>query len=210
MVSLITVGKATSPKGEPWQRRRPTPYYIVVGVLAVVALVAWIVVWPESPPGPSTDCGQPPAGPSVPEQWVKASREQMLKVEPSALADVRVRVLNANGADQQAGRVSNELNGLGFRSTADNDSVYAEHKMPCFAQIRFGPSGQAQASSVWLTAPCAELIRDERDDDSVDLALGTGFHTLNHDASSRSVLQALRKGDPVDPNTVNALHTATC
>ncbi|MGL6235664.1 MAG: envelope integrity protein Cei [Segniliparus sp.] len=210
MVSLITAGSATNPKGEPWPLRRPTPYYIVVGVLAVAALIAWIVVWPKSESGPSTDCGQPPAGENVPAQWVKASREQMLKAEPAALADVRVRVLNANGADQQASRVSGELNGLGFRSTADNDSVYTEHKMSCFAQIRFGPSGQKQAASVWLTVPCAELIRDERDNDSIDLALGTGFHTLNHNASSRSVLQALRKGDPVDPNTISALHTPTC
>ncbi|EFV14516.1 envelope integrity protein Cei [Segniliparus rugosus] len=210
MVSLITVGSATNPKGEPWPHRRPTPYYIVVGLLAAVAVVAWIIVWPKSESGPSTDCGHPPSGENTPAQWIKASREQLLRVEPSALADVRVRVLNANGADQQASRVSSELNGLGFRSTADNDSVYAEHKMSCFAQIRFGPSGQQQAAAVWLTAPCAELIRDERDNSTVDLALGTGFHTLNHNASARSVLQALRKGDPVDPNAISALHTPSC
>jgi hypothetical protein len=134
----------------------------------------------------------------------------MLKVEPAALADVNVRVLNANGADQQAAHSAAELNGLGFHSTADNDSVYATHKMPCFAQIRFGPAGERQASSVWLTAPCAELIRDERQDDSVDLALGTGFQSLSRDPSTRSALQALRKGDPVDENTIRALHTSNC
>ena len=51
--------------------------------------------------------------------------------------------------------------------------------MVCIGQLRFGPAGQGAASTVALVVPCTELVRDERGDDTVDVAVGTAFRDVN-------------------------------
>ena len=54
----------------------------------------------------------------------------------------------------------------GYASAPDvqvgNDPVYVDQNMQCHGQIRFGANGLAAASALWLVAPCAELIEDQR------------------------------------------------
>jgi hypothetical protein len=65
---------------------------------------------------------------------------------------------------------------------------------------------------VWLVAPCTELFRDDRADDSVDLALGTDFTTLAHSDDIETVLATLRPDatEESDPALVSKIHSNSC
>jgi hypothetical protein len=106
---------------------------------------------------------------------------------------VRVHVLNAGGQRGQANLVAAQLADLGFGEAAppDNDPFYPQENMECFGQVRFGPAGEAAASTVALVVPCAELVRDGRPDDSVDVAVGTAFGDLNPGRAQRDALDEL-------------------
>ena len=120
----------------------------------------------------------------------------MINVAPAKLADTKIRVLNASGRGGQAAEIAGALKDLGFaQPTAANDPIYANTRLNCQGQIRFGDAGQAGAAAVWLVAPCTELYRDDRTDDSVDLALGTDFSALAHSDDIEAVLAGLRPGD---------------
>ena len=113
----------------------------------------------------------------------------MTDVTPAKLADAKIRVLNASGQGGQAAEVAGELRDLGFAEpAATNDTVYANTRLECQGQIRFGPSGRAAAAAVWLVAPCTELFQDQRADDTVDLAIGTQFGELTHSDDIDAVL----------------------
>ena len=104
----------------------------------------------------------------------------MIDVTPAKLADTKIEVLNASGQGGQAAEVAGALRDLGFAEpTAANDTVYANTRLDCLGQIRFGPAGRAAAAAVWLVAPCTELFQDQRTDDTVDLAIGTEFTELS-------------------------------
>jgi hypothetical protein len=137
----------------------------------------------------------------------------MINVAPAKLADTKVRVLNASGRGGQAADVSGGLRDLGFaQPTAANDPVYAQTRLTCQGQIRFGEAGQAAAAAVWLVAPCTELFKDDRADDSVDLALGTDFSALAHSDDIDAVLAGLRpeSTDQSDPALLAKIHNSTC
>ena len=105
------------------------------------------------------------------------------------------------------------LKDLGFaQPTAANDPIYANTRLNCQGQIRFGEAGQAGAAAVWLVAPCAELYRDDRSDDSVDLVLGTEFGALAHSDDIAAVLAGLRPGDtePADSALLAKIHAGNC
>ena len=67
----------------------------------------------------------------------------MTDVAPAKLADAKVRVLNASGQGGQAATVAGGLRDVGFgQPTAENDPVYANTKLVCQGQIRFGGPGR--------------------------------------------------------------------
>jgi len=136
----------------------------------------------------------------------------MTNVAPARLADTKIRVLNASGRGGQAADVANALHDLGFaQPTAANDPIYEGTRLTCQGQIRFGEAGQAAAAAVWLVAPCTELFRDDRGDDSVDLALGTDFTALAHSDDINAVLAGLRPGaEPADPALLTKVHSSSC
>jgi hypothetical protein len=104
--------------------------------------------------------------------------------------------------------------------------------MTCMGQLRFGKAGQGAASTVALLVPCAELVRDARGDDTIDVAVGTGFPDINPGRAARDALDQLGashsgttgsgNADPaagnapppatpiVDPGTLAAAREATC
>jgi hypothetical protein len=216
VVAQITEGTAFDKHGRPFRRRNARPAIALLVVLLVASAVVWtIALTRPAEVHEATVCNPPPeqADPSQPHLGSAVSRSTMINVAPAKLADAKVRVLNASGRGGQAADVSGGLRDLGFaQPTAANDPVYEKTRLNCQGQIRFGEAGQAAAAAVWLVAPCAELYRDDRSDDSVDLAIGTEFGALAHSDDITAVLAGLRPGntEPADPALLAKIHAGTC
>ncbi|MGA9870220.1 MAG: envelope integrity protein Cei [Rhodococcus sp. (in: high G+C Gram-positive bacteria)] len=226
MVSLITEGSSTDDRGRPFRRRRALPILIVLLVLALLGVVTWIRVFTGGETVTATvECNEPTTSPAsdgtVPAPLgERIDRSALLDAEPAALSATKVRVYNANGERGQAATVAADLSEYGFASAPDvqvgNDPVYLDQNMQCQGQIRFGANGVAAASAVWLVAPCAELIQDGRPDDTVDLALGTYFQSLQPNTDAESVLQSLAgvtpgsTPAPLDIDLLEAARSARC
>ena len=135
-------------------------------------------------------CPPPAAGPVPGEVLPAGALANVAPVPPSA---VKVRVLNAGGQRGQANLVAAQLGDFGFAQAAPptNDPLYPDGDMVCTGQLRFGQAGQGAASTVALLVPCAELVRDERADDTVDVAVGTAFGDVNPGRAVRDVLDQL-------------------
>jgi len=214
----ITEGTAFDKRGRPFRRRNFLPGILLFVALAVVTLTVWVMALNQpvevreatvcNPPPPAAD----PTAPA-PQLGEQISRSTMTEVTPARLTDAKIRVLNASGQGGQAAEVAGELRDLGFAEpAAANDTVYANARLQCQGQIRFGPSGRAAAAAVWLVAPCTELFQDQRSDDTVDLAIGTEFAELTHSDDIDAVLASLRPDatQAADPTLLKRIHTGAC
>ena len=218
MVVQITEGTAFDKRGRPFRRRNYLPGILLFVVLAVVSLVVWVMALSRPPDvREATVCNPPPlaadASAPAPQLGQQVSRETMMDVTPAKLADAKIRVLNASGQGGQAGEIAGELRDLGFAEpAAANDTLYVTARLQCQGQIRFGPAGRAAAAAVWLVAPCTELYQDQRNDDTVDLAIGTEFTELAHTDDIDAVLASLRPDatQAADPSLLQKIHTGTC
>lgn len=218
MVAQITEGTAFDKRGRPFRRRNYLPGILLFAALAVVTLLVWVTAL--SRPADVHEAAvcnapPPPADPTAtaPQLGEQVSRATMTDVSPAKLADAKIRVLNASGQGGQAAEVATELRDLGFAEpAATNDTVYANTRLDCQGQIRFGPSGRAAAAAVWLVAPCTELFQDQRSDNTVDLAIGTQFGQLTHSDDIDAVLASLRPDatQPADPTLLKKIHTGAC
>lgn len=215
VVTYITEGNSYDKYGRPFRRRNYLPGIMTIAALLVITTALWAlaITRPQTlaqtpacnPPLP-TDSDTPSLGQPVPP-------EKMAEITPAALTNVPLQVLNASGRGGQAGTIAETLHDLGFtQPTAANDPLYAGTRLTCQGHIRFGPQGLAQAATVWLIAPCAELYQDNRTDNSVDLALGTAFTTIASSNDIDTVLASLRSNPPapVDPALVSTIHNRTC
>ena len=216
MVAQITEGTAFDKHGRPFRRRNARPAIVLLVVLVVASAVVWTIALTRAPEvHEATVCNPPPeqTDPGAPHLGTPVSRSTMVNVAPAKLTDAKVRVLNASGRGGQAADIAGALKELGLaQPVAANDPIYAHGKLNCQGQIRFGDAGQAGAAAVWLVAPCTELFRDDRTDDSVDLVLGTEFSALAHSDDISSVLNGLRPGstEPADPTLLAKIHSGTC
>jgi hypothetical protein len=215
VVAQITEGTAFDRHGRPFRRRNARPAFVLLVVLLVASAVVWTIALTRPPEVPQAAvCNPPPpqADPAQPHLGTPVSRSTMINVAPAKLADAKIRVLNASGRGGQAADIAGALKDLGFaQPTAANDPIYAHTRLNCQGQIRFGDAGQAGAAAVWLVAPCTELYRDDRTDDSVDLVLGTDFSALTHSDDIDAVLTGLRPGaEPADPALLSKIHANTC
>jgi hypothetical protein len=216
VVTQITQGTAFDNHGRPFRRRntRPAVYALVFFMVATVVL--WVIALTRPSEVHEVAVCNPPPGPTDPDQpglGTQFSRTEMASVTPAKLTETKIRVLNASGRAGQAADVAGALRDLGFaQPTAANDPVYGGTRLECQGQIRFGTAGQATAATVWLVAPCTELFRDDRTDDSVDLAVGTEFTTLTHSDDIDSALAGLRPDTtgPPDPGLISKIHSGTC
>ena len=102
-------------------------------------------------------------------------------------------MLNAGGQRGQANLVAAQFSDFGFAQAGApaNDKFFPDGDMTCTGQVRFGQAGQGAASTVALLVPCAELVRDGRTDDTVDVAVGTAFGDINPDRAVRDALDQL-------------------
>jgi hypothetical protein len=216
VVAQITEGTAFDKHGRPFRRRNARPAIALLVVLLVASAVVWtIALTRPAEVHEATVCNAPPEqpDPAQPHLGTLVSRSTMVNVAPAKLADAKVRVLNASGRGGQAADVAGALRDLGFaQPAAANDPVYVKTRLNCQGQIRFGEAGQAGAAAVWLVAPCAELYRDDRTDDSVDLAIGTEFGALAHSDDISAVLAGLRPGatEPADSALLSKIHAGNC
>ena len=216
VVALITDGTSLDKDGQPFQRRNYRPALIALGVLAAVTAVVWGVVLTRPVTVVDTATCNPPPTPSdatAPTLGQRVSGSVLIDVAPAKLAETNIRVLNASGQGGQAGEVAGALRDLGFAApTAANDPIYAGTRLACQGQIRFGESGKADAAAAWLVAPCVELYRDDREDDSVDLVIGTDFTSLANSDDIAAVLSGLRPGavEPAESALLRKIHNDTC
>jgi hypothetical protein len=185
--------------GQRYRKRRPLPAFLLILVLGIAATVVWLrVMSADNEVTGAAHCDPPstrptvPAGQPVPTLGKPLEPAALDRTEPLAPAGALVRVVNASSQRGQARLVTESLRGLGFTQIAEpaNDLLYGE-SMACRAQIRFGAQGTAAARTLSLVEPCAELIRDERQDATVDIAIGEEFDDLHPNRAARSLLEQM-------------------
>ncbi|NMH99186.1 envelope integrity protein Cei [Pseudonocardia sp. K10HN5] len=197
---------------------------VTVSVLFVISVVVWSVVLVNAAGrSGAASCPPPPSG-SVPgEVLASDALNSVTPVPPNA---VRVRVLNAGGQRGQANLVAAQLGDLGFAeaATPSNDPLYPNGNLNCRGQLRFGQGGEGAAATLALVLPCTELVRDDRGDNTVDVAVGTAFADVNPSKTVRDVLdqlanpaaantdngQAAPAAPAVDPSTLDNARNTSC
>ncbi|WP_229680290.1 envelope integrity protein Cei [Saccharopolyspora thermophila] len=195
-------------RGPRYRRRRPMPALVVLVGLVLLSGLLWTRIFDSVEDiETATRCnppGVPTARPDADGRTEQVSLGEMLprnaldSTNPIPPQDVRVRVLNGNGESRQATLVSDELASLGFaKGGADNDPVYVNYDLNCHGQIRFGGAGASAARTLSLIAPCAQLVRDDRPDAVVDLALGSDFDDIKTTQEAKQVLQELANWVPL-------------
>ncbi|MCW0211875.1 MAG: envelope integrity protein Cei [Pseudonocardia sp.] len=205
----------------PYRRRRTRPVVVTVSVLAVLALGTWTVVLVNSAGATGLiACNSPADGRSV---GTVVEPDALADVAPVPAAAVRATVFNAGGQRGQANLVAAQLGDLGVAEAAppNNDPFFPDGDLDCRGQIRFGQAGQGAAVTLSLILPCTELVRDERADDTVDVAVGTGFADVKPGRATKNVLDQLANpggatadgqaaGPSVDPDDLAAAREAPC
>lgn len=216
VVAYITEGSSRDDDGRPFDRRNYRPGIIALVALIALSALAWafVLTRPVQVKEAAT-CNAPPAptDPAAPKLGQRVSGSALIDVAPAKLAEAKIRVLNASGQGGQAGEVAGSLRDLGFAApTAANDPIYAGARLSCQGQIRFGQAGKPSAASAWLVAPCVELYQDDRQDDSVDLVIGTDFTSLANSEDIAAALSGLRPGatQPTDAALVKKIHNGSC
>jgi hypothetical protein len=151
------------------------------------------------------------------------------RTAPLPAAQAQVRVLNASTQKGEATKLADSLDELGFAKAGepDNDPLYPAGDMDCRGQIRFGANGAGAARTLSLVTPCFEMVRDGRQDATVDIAVGKKFDQLQPDDSAKKALdqlaawhaqqpdqhggqQAQGSQPAIDPNLLAAARNVEC
>jgi hypothetical protein len=217
--------------GQRYRKRRPLPAFLLILVLGIAATIVWFKIMNKDDEAMgAAHCDPPPTRTSAasaatpPPTLGKALETGALdRTAPASPATALLRVTNAGGQRGQAKLVTESLRALGFTQIGepDSDPLYGDSLMACRAQIRFGAQGTAAARTISLVDPCAELIRDNRQDATVDYAIGEKFDDVSPNRSARTLLEQLNdfakqnapaqgglQADPKQPNLDSGLLTA--
>ncbi|SDY32087.1 LytR cell envelope-related transcriptional attenuator [Amycolatopsis xylanica] len=179
----------------PYRKRRPLPALIVIGVLFVGAMIVWVnAMLSKADIDEAIKCTPAPiAAEGV--TYTPLGHAALDDRSPIPPDKISLRVLNASGVRGQGKITDTTLRELGFTGITEttNDPAYPE-KTPakCKGQIRFGENGVTAARTVSLIAPCAELVKDNRADASVDLAIGTKFGDIQPKAEASKIIEQLK------------------
>jgi hypothetical protein len=185
--------------GQRYRKRRPLPAVLLIVVLGIAATVVWFRVMNHDSEQtgaahcePPTSTPAPAEGQPAPTMGKALETDALDGTEPVPPSSVLVRVVNASGQRGAARLVTENLRALGFTQVAepDTDPLYGE-SMVCRAQIRFGAQGEAAARTISLVEPCAELVRDERQDATVDVSIGKGFDDLHPNRAAKTLVEQL-------------------
>ncbi|MFT7837169.1 envelope integrity protein Cei [Saccharothrix sp. BKS2] len=196
------MGPGTGGNGSSrYRKRRPLPALVLFLVLAVTAVVVWNRVLSEAgdvdaaircdPPGGAPASGAPAS--TTPSPGTVLAHDALDRTDPVPAGEVHFRVFNASTQRNQARFVATTLVEMGMTQAADpgNDPVYPAQDMTCRGQIRFGAPGAGAARTLSLVEPCLELVRDERQDATVDVAIGKKFGEVKPNSDARKVLDQL-------------------
>jgi LytR cell envelope-related transcriptional attenuator len=169
-----------------YRKRKPIPAVVIVILLGLAAVFVWSkVIAKASDVNAAVAC--PPAATqhttsATAEQPKKGKTSSALpydaldKIAPEPPDQVKVQVLNASTQRGAATQASNVLAQAGLQvGDPQNDPLYPKQNMACRGQIRFGANGESAARTVSLLVPCTQLVRDDRQDATVDLAIGKDF-----------------------------------
>jgi len=180
-----------------YRRRKPIPAIVIVVVLGIAVVIVWTkVIAKSSDVNTAVACApssaQPAAGqPKPPKPGTPLSYDALDKIAPEPAADFKVQVVNGSTQGGAATQASNQLAQAGFQVVKPaEDPLYPKHDMTCRGQIRFGANGESAARTVSLLAPCTQLVRDNRQDNTVDLAIGKNFTGVT---ASNEAQQALKQ-----------------
>ncbi|MEA5365985.1 envelope integrity protein Cei [Amycolatopsis sp., V23-08] len=177
----------------PYRRHKPLPALIVIGVLALGAIIVWInAAVGKGDVDEAVRC-DPPASPPPGVTFTTLPHNALDDRAPVPPDKVPVTVLNASSTRGQGSITTTALRELGFTNTGEpaNDPAYENREAKCRGQIRFGANGLTAARTLTLVVPCAELVQDNRKDASVDLVTGTNFGDIRPRAEARQVLTQL-------------------
>lgn len=199
---MVSEGFTREREKARYRRRKPIPAIIIVALLGVVAVVVWTkVIAKASDVDAAVAC--PPSSVSTATTAAKKAKatarpgtalpyDALDKIAPKPASAVRVRVYNASTARGAALQASNQLAQDGLQVAAPaNDPLYPKQDMKCTGQIRFGANGESAARTVSLLVPCTQLVRDNRQDASVDLAIGSDFTTVAPNNEAQQAMQQL-------------------
>jgi len=128
---------------------------------------------------------------------------------PESLADTRpadpgavpLTVYNASMVTGQAKTLTDELRAAGFSAIGQqaNDPLYPAADLRCYGEIRYGYAGLAEARTTLIIAPCAQLVRDDRLDNSVDLSLGRLYQLTPITEDVKAALTAIKNASAPPP-----------
>jgi hypothetical protein len=164
----------------------------VACLLVVAAIVVWTKVFGKASDVNALIACTPSAAASKQQTDTPVSYNSLDKIAPEPAADVKVQVYNATTQRGAALQVSNQLGQAGFQVAAPgNDPLYPKQDMACRGQIRFGANGESAARTISMVVPCTQLIRDNRQDSTVDLAIGKTFTGVAPNSSAQQALQQL-------------------
>lgn len=178
----------------PYRRRRPLPAVIMVLTLALASVVVWGKVFSHTENSTErSTCVPSVTTPAKLPAITPLPYDALDFVSPLPPAQVQVHTLNASTQVGLAGRIQYELAqyGIGQAGVPGNDPRYPASDMRCFGQIRFGPNGYGAARTLSMLVPCAQLVRDNRQNTSVDLSLGSYFTDVAPSSAATEVLAEL-------------------
>jgi hypothetical protein len=197
----VVSGGATQERDKArYRKRKPIPAIIIVALLGLTAVIVWTKVIAKASDvdaavacAPSSSSQSTTTGKAKPPTAGTALLYNALdKISPEPATDVKVTVLNASTERGAATQASNQLaqDGLQVGPPA-NDPLYPKQDMSCRGQIRFGANGESAARTVSLLVPCTQLVRDNRQDATVDLAIGSDFSGVAPNNEAQQALQQL-------------------
>lgn len=197
-----------------YRKRRPLPALVFLAVLAIAAGLVWGQVLSGADQEKADARACPPS--PIPAEALKDVVAPLGEVLPPDALDgtaplparnALVRVLNASGQNRQATSVTEALRELGFAKLGDpgNDQLYPEGALACHGQIRFGTKGVSAARTLSLLVPCAELVRDDRQDATVDFAVGQRFDHVTPRPEGRKALEQLAQWGKDNPDNQGGL-----
>lgn len=178
-------------RNSTYRHRKPWPAVVILVVLVTAGVGVWTTVFRRAS-DTNAQVGCPGPAATEPAGWTPLPYTALNHVAPIPADQVRVRTLNGATERGLAVRISLELGQFGFTSVGvGNDPLHPRGDLRCVGQIRFGPTGAAAARTLSLVFPCAQLVRDDRPDDTVDLALGAYATDATPNPAARTALKAL-------------------
>ncbi|PWV84717.1 LytR cell envelope-related transcriptional attenuator [Prauserella marina] len=182
-------------KAKPYRKRKPLPALIVIALLGVVAVFVWVKAIATNENIDEAIRCTPAATPPEGVTYAPQPYDALAGSQPTPPDRIALRVLNASGTRGQAAITTEGLRQLGFTQIAEpeNDPAYPDEKATasCHGQIRYGENGAAAARTIQLIDPCLQLVKDNRQDATVDLAVGTSFNDVRPLPAGMDILKKL-------------------